>query len=57
MTICEYKQNTWSAVFVDQAHFAIPTTGIQLKDAAPGIKMGCGGSLRHPWQIASMKVE
>lgn len=42
---CECKQDTWSAVFINQAHFAIPPTGVQLKDAAPGIKMGCCGKL------------
>lgn len=37
-------ESTFCAVFVDQADFAIPTAGVQLKDTAPGIKMG----LRRP---------
>lgn len=49
------KQNTWSAVFVDETHFAIPTAGIQLKDAAPGVKVGWSRSLSHPWQKAVIK--
>lgn len=40
------NRSTWSAVFINQAHFAIPPTGVQLEDAAPGIKMGCCGNLR-----------
>lgn len=45
----EGKRSTWSAVFVDEAHFAVSAAGIQLEDAATWIKVGWNRRVHSSW--------